>query len=156
MVDKKDFDLRSLKGLNEYAEALGLIPDPHWKIGTLRRKIEEAELKGEQDENRASEPQKAIRVTLLKNFVPAGWYRIVGHRNAEGDVVEGMAPPRNPGSQPHEHKIWAETIVELTPEEARRLQENVVVESVVVEDEFGRKTRRDRKRRMPLAEVMIA
>lgn len=88
----------------------------------------------------SSEPspvvEKMFPVKLLKNYRPAGAYEVVGHQRPEikqkdsaGRVsivqesafMEGeMYPPPYPGVG-FETKIWAETVIKLPIEEAKRL-----------------------------------
>ena len=80
--------------------------------------------------------EKLFPVKLLKNYCPAGNYQIVGYQRPEikqkdsaGRVsivqesafMEGeMAPPPFPGVG-FDSKVWAETVVKLPVEEAKRL-----------------------------------
>lgn len=84
----------------------------------------------------AKEPAKMFPVKLLKNYRPAGEYEIVGYQQPEmrqkdaagkmivvqeSKFIEGeMAPPPFPGVG-FETKIWAETVLKLPTDEARRL-----------------------------------
>lgn len=80
--------------------------------------------------------EKMFPVKLLKNYRPAGTYEVVGYhrqeraaKDAAGRVlilqeagfVEGeTAPPPFPGVG-FDHKIWADTVVRLPLDEAKRL-----------------------------------
>lgn len=80
--------------------------------------------------------EKMFPVRLLKNYRPAGEYEVVGYQRPEikqkdsaGRVsvvqesafMEGeMSPPPYPGVG-FETKIWAETVIKLPMEEAKRL-----------------------------------
>lgn len=80
--------------------------------------------------------EKLFPVKLLKNYRPAGTYEVVGYhrperaaKDAAGRVVileeagfiEGeMAPPPFPGVG-FDNKIWADTVLKLPIEEAKRL-----------------------------------
>jgi hypothetical protein len=80
--------------------------------------------------------EKLFPVKLLKNYRPAGKYEVVGYHRPEkvqkdtaGKVVvvqeaafmEGeMSPPPYPGVG-FETKVWAETVLRLPVDEAKRL-----------------------------------
>lgn len=80
--------------------------------------------------------EKMFPVKLLKNYHPAGKFEIVGYQRPEikqkdsaGRVsvvqesafIEGeMAPPPFPGVG-FDTKVWAETVIKLPVEEAKRL-----------------------------------
>jgi hypothetical protein len=80
--------------------------------------------------------EKMFPVKLLKNYRPAGGYELVGYHRPEkvqkdttgkmvvvqeAAFIEGeMAPPPFPGVG-FESKIWAETVLKLPMEEAKRL-----------------------------------
>ena len=155
MIDKSKYDLRSLRGLGDYGEAIGLMVDPHWKIPTLRRKIAEQEILNVEQKARETKPAKTVDVQLLKNARPAGWYEVLGHIDSDGYRGEGPAPCPVPGVQGQEHKLWAGTIVRLPVEQAKAWIENVLVEDVIVRDVEGGKSRMTkRRRRMPIAEAL--
>lgn len=82
-------------------------------------------------------PAKAERfpVKLLKNFRPKGEFEIVGYqkpavrvKNAAGQMIEvepaefltGVGAPAPYAGSGYEDKIWAETVVKLDIEEAKR------------------------------------
>lgn len=87
-------------------------------------------------ETAAPQPSKMFPVKLLKNYRPAGDHEIVGYQRPEktqkdttGRVVvvqeaafvEGeMAPPPYPGVG-FDTKVWAETVLKLPIDEAKRL-----------------------------------
>lgn len=80
--------------------------------------------------------EKLFPVKLLKNYRPAGEFEIVGYHQPEitqkdsagkvvvtqkAEFIEGQgAPPPFPGVG-FDTKIWAETVVKLPMEEAKRL-----------------------------------
>ena len=80
--------------------------------------------------------EKMFPVKLLKNYRPAGGYELVGYHRPEkvqkdtagkmvvvqeAAFIEGeMAPPPFPGVG-FETKIWADTVLRLPMEEAKRL-----------------------------------
>lgn len=84
----------------------------------------------------AQPSEKMFPVRLLKNYRPAGNYELVGYHRPEikqkdsaGKVtvvqeaafIEGeMSPPPYPGVG-FDTKVWAETVVRLPIEEAKRL-----------------------------------
>lgn len=84
----------------------------------------------------AKEPVKMFPVRLLKNYRPAGAYEVVGYHRPEktqkdttgkmvvvqaAEFIEGeIAPPPFPGVG-FETKVWADTVLKLPTEEARRL-----------------------------------
>ena len=87
-------------------------------------------------ETAAPQPSKLFPVRLLKNYRPAGEYELVGYHRPEvvqkdsaGKAVivqtaafmEGeMAPPPYPGVG-FDNKIWADTVLNLPVDEAKRL-----------------------------------
>lgn len=87
----------------------------------------------------AKEPAKLFPVRLLKNYRPAGEHEIVGyhrpeikHKDSAGRMIvmqeaafiEGeMAPAPFPGVG-FETKIWADTVLKLPTDEAKRLVGN--------------------------------
>ena len=87
-------------------------------------------------ETAAPQPSKLFPVRLLKNYRPAGEYELVGYHRPEkvqkdsaGKTVvvqeaafmEGeMAPPPFPGVG-FDTKIWADTVLKLPVDEAKRL-----------------------------------
>lgn len=80
--------------------------------------------------------EKMFPVKLLKNYHPAGKYEVVGYQRPEktqkdsagrvsilqtAQFMEGeMAPPPYPGVG-FDTKVWAETVVKLPLDEAKRL-----------------------------------
>lgn len=84
----------------------------------------------------AQPSEKMFPVKLLKNYRPAGNYEVVGYQRPEikqkdsagkvtvvqeSEFVEGeMSPPPFPGVG-FETKVWAETVLKLPIDEAKRL-----------------------------------
>lgn len=80
--------------------------------------------------------EKLFPVKLLKNYHPAGAYEVVGYHQKEiiqkdsagkavvvqkAEFIEGQtAPPPYPGVG-FDTKVWAETVVKLPLDEAKRL-----------------------------------
>lgn len=89
-----------------------------------------------EDKPKISLPAKMFPVRLLRNYRPAGEYELVGYQQQEirqkdatgrqvviqeSKFVEGeMAPPPFPGVG-FETKVWAETVLKLPTDEAKRL-----------------------------------
>lgn len=87
----------------------------------------------------AQPSQKMFPVRLLKNYRPAGEHEVVGYHRPEkrqkdttgksvvvqeAAFIEGeIAPPPYPGVG-FETKIWAETVLKLPVDEAKRLVQN--------------------------------
>lgn len=140
--------------LRDEAEALGIEIDGRWSNGTLERKIAEVKKAKADEKKMSAEPGKKLCVRLHKNYRPAGWYRIVGHYNDENELIPGeMAPPPYPGVE-FEHKLWKQTVVELSAEEAQRLVENTVDAETVERSPSGAVlARKKTKVRKPLAEL---
>jgi len=122
--------------LIEQAEALGITVDKRWSEETLREKIANQPPAAPVDDN-----PKMFPVKLVKNYRPRNDYKVVG---------EPVAPPY-PGVG-GEDKLWAGTVVELPPEEAKALIENVAVSMVSRKDEMGRPIREKVSLKRPLAE----
>lgn len=142
--------------LRDEAEALGIEVDGRWSNGTLTRKIAERKAIRAEEEARTTEPEAKVKVRLLKNHKPGGWYRIVGHYDDKEKLVEGMAPPPVPGAG-MAHKVWAGTVIEMAASEAKRLVENITVDMVIDRDPDTKQVigRREVRTRKPLAEPQI-
>lgn len=143
--------------LRDEAEALGIEIDGRWSNGTLSRKIAERRALKAEEDARENEPEHKVAVRLLKHHRPAGWYRVLGYINDQEEFVRGpMAPPPVPGAG-MDHKIWAGTVIELSPADAKKLVENVVVTMVVDRDPESKQVlgRREQRTRKPLAELQV-
>lgn len=91
-------------------------------------------------------PVKAVKVELLRNYVPKKLLSIVGwekpaimRKNAAGELKEiepaefrngEMKPPSYPGAG-FPNKVWAGTIIEVPEDEAREMRKLKIAEAVI-------------------------
>lgn len=143
--------------LRDEAESLGIEVDGRWSNGTLQRRIAERKAMADEEAKRETVPETTVVVRLTKHHKPAGWYEVLGHYDADNRFVRGEPKePPYPGVN-SAHKLWADTVVKLPAEEAKRLVQNVAELTVTDRDPETKRPigKRILKTRKPLAEVEV-